>query len=125
MKAKWYIPPMLLSLVLTFLVSCGGTFPGMSGGKTTRTNKALMGLSVGLSKAQVYQLAGTAAKIEGYDWGSVWFYQTGSGGGVNVLIDGNEDKNFTPIVFDNSNRVTGYGWKFYTQTIRDLGTGQF
>ena len=78
-----------------------------------KTNKALMGLSVGMTKAQVYQLAGTAAKVEGYDWGSVWFYKTASGGGVGGLFDGNKDDNFTPVVFDNSNRVTGYGSKFY------------
>ena len=125
MKAKWCIAPLLAALVLAFAASCTGTFPSMGGGKTSKTNKALMGLSMGMTKAQVYQLAGTATKIEGYDWGSSWFYQTASGGGVNVLLDGNEENNLTPVVFDNSNRVTGYGWKFYHQTIRDLGTGQF
>lgn len=124
MKAKWCIAPLLATLVLAFTASCN-TLPSLGGNSTGKTNKALMGLSVGMNKAQVYQLAGTAAKIEGYDWGSVWFYKTASGGGVGGLFDGNEDDNFTPVVFDNSNRVTGYGWKFYSQTIRDYGTGQF
>ena len=30
-----------------------------------------------------------------------------------------------PVVFDNTDRVTGYGQKFYEQTLSDLGTGQF
>ena len=28
-------------------------------------------------------------------------------------------------VFDNTDRVMGYGRKFYDQTLTDLGTGQF
>lgn len=124
MKAKWCIAPLLAALVMALTTSCN-TLPSLGGNSTNKTNKALMGMSVGMNKSQVYQLAGTAAKIEGYDWGSVWFYKTATGGGVNVLLDGNEEENFTPVVFDNSNRVTGYGWKFYSQTIRDYGTGQF
>ncbi|MBG28597.1 MAG: hypothetical protein CMI31_01160 [Opitutae bacterium] len=124
MKAKWCIAPLLAALVMALSTSCN-TLPSLGGNSTSKTNKALMGMSVGMNKSQVYQLAGTAAKIEGYDWGSVWFYKTATGGGVNVLLDGNEEENFTPVVFDNSNRVTGYGWKFYSQTIRDYGTGQF
>ena len=30
-----------------------------------------------------------------------------------------------PVVFDNTDRVMGYGSKFYEQTLDDLGTGQF
>ena len=121
MKAKWCITPLLAALVLTFATSCitggGGNNP------TRKTNKALMGLSIGMTKGQVYELVGTAAKIEGYDWGSVWFYRVASGGGVSGLPGSNDDEDFTPVVFDNSNRVTGYGGKFYNDTIRELGTG--
>ena len=126
MKAICCIAPLLATLALLFSTSCDVlSTMGGGGGKVKKTNKALMSLTMGMNKNQVYNLAGTADKIEGYDWGSSWFYQTASGGGVNVLLDGNEENNLTPVVFDNSNRVTGYGWKFYNQTIRDLGTGQF
>ena len=126
MKAKSCIASFLITLVLAFASSCTSGVPGLGGGgKVGRTNKALMGLNLGMNKSQVYQLAGTADKIEGYDWGSVWFYRTASGGGVNVLLEGDDDKNFTPVVFDISHRVTGFGKKFYDQSIRDLGTGQF
>ena len=126
MNAKSYIAPLLATLVLLFFTSCNGPLGmvGGGGGKVGQTNKALMGLNIGMSKAQVYKLAGTAAKIEGYDWGSVWFYRTRSGNDVGLGLD-DEDKNFTPVVFDNSHRVTGFGRKFYDRTIQDLGTGQF
>ncbi len=32
---------------------------------------------------------------------------------------------YMPVVYDNTDRVTGYGQKFYEQTLSDLGTGQF
>ena len=35
------------------------------------------------------------------------------------------DQLYTPVVFDNTDRVIGYGDKFYDQTLSDLGTGQF
>jgi|TARA_B100000959_G_C14768067_1_gene536292 outer membrane protein assembly factor BamE (lipoprotein component of BamABCDE complex) len=124
MNAKRYIAPLLAILVLTFFTSCNGPLPRMGGGNVSRTNKALMSLNMGMSKEQVYKLAGTAGKIEGYDWGSVWFYRTNSGADVGLGLD-DDEKNFTPIVFDNSHRVTGFGQKFYKRTIQDLGTGQF
>ena len=126
MKAKSCIASFLITLILVFVASCTPTMPGFGGGgRVGKTNKALMGLNLGMSKSQVYQLAGTADKIEGYDWGSVWFYRTASGGGVNILLEGDDDRNFTPVVFDISHRVSGFGQKFYNQTIQDLGTGQF
>ena len=127
MKAKFFFASFLATLILAFAASCTPSVPGLGGGgKVGRTNKALMGLNLGMTKSQVYKLAGTADKIEGYDWGSVWFYRTGgSSGSINVVLDGDDDKNFTPVVFDISHRVTGFGQKFYDRTIQDLGTGQF
>ena len=126
MKAKSCIASFAIVLILAFAPSCTPSVPGLGGGgKVGKVNKALMGLNLGMNKAQVYKLAGTADKIEGYDWGSVWFYRTGGTAGSNPLLDGDDDKNFTPVVFDISHRVTGFGQKFYDRTIQDLGTGQF
>ena len=40
----------------------------------------LMGLSVGMTKQQVFSLSGVSNYVEGYDWGSVWFYKIRKGG---------------------------------------------
>ena len=40
----------------------------------------LMGLSVGMTKGQVFDLVGVANYMEGYDWGSVWRYKIKKGG---------------------------------------------
>ena len=37
--------------------------------------KNLMGLAVGVTKNQGFSLAGVANYMEGYDWGSAWFYK--------------------------------------------------
>ena len=85
----------------------------------------LMGLSIGMTKGQVSNLAGVANYLEGYDWGSVWFYKIRKGGNEGVLSDKDVEKKYMPVVFDNTDRVMGYGSKFYDQTLSDLGTGQF
>ena len=87
--------------------------------------QSLMGLSVGMTKGQVYNLAGIANYVEGYDWGSVWFYKIRKGGNEGSLSDKEVEKRYMPVVFDNTDRVMGYGSKFYDQTISDLGAGQF
>lgn len=85
----------------------------------------LMALSIGMTKNQVSNLAGVANYLEGYDWGSVWFYKIRKGGNEGVLSDKDVEKKYMPVVFDNTDRVMGYGSKFYDQTLADLGTGQF
>lgn len=87
--------------------------------------KNLMSLSVGMTKGQVYELVGIANVVEGYDWGSVWKYKTTKGGNKGTLADKSVDQTYTPVVFDNTDRVIGYGEKFYAQTLSDLGAGQF
>ena len=85
----------------------------------------LMGLSVGMTKQQVFGLSGVSNYVEGYDWGSVWFYKIAVGNNLVTLSDKEVEKNYMPVVFDNTDRVMGYGRKFYDQTISDLGAGQF
>ena len=41
------------------------------------------------------------------------------------LADKDIEQRYMPVVFDNTDRVMGYGRKFYDQTLTDLGTGQF
>ena len=88
-------------------------------------SKELMGLAVGMHKQEVFKLAGVAGFIEGYDWGSVWFYQTKDGGEFGTLNDRHVQERYTPVVFGNTDHVIGYGPKFYDQTIKDLGTGNY
>ncbi|MBL6827643.1 MAG: hypothetical protein ISQ76_04185 [Opitutales bacterium] len=86
----------------------------------------LMGLSVGMTKQQVFGLSGVSNYVEGYDWGSVWFYKIRKGGtNEGPLANKDIEQLYMPVVFDNTDRVMGYGRKFYEQTLSDLGTGQF
>ena len=87
--------------------------------------QSLMGLSNGMTKGQVYNLAGVANYVEGYEWGSVWRYKIRKGEADGFLADKNVELNYMPVVFDNTDRVMGYGQKFYNQTLKDLGAGQF
>ena len=85
----------------------------------------LMGLAVGMTKGQVFDLSGIANYVEGYDWGSVWFYKIRKGGNEGTLANKDIEQRYMPVVFDNTDRVMGYGRKFYDQTLSDLGAGQF
>ena len=93
--------------------------------KVDDNTKNLMSLAVGMTKGQVFDLIGIANVVEGYDWGSVWKYKTRKGGSQGTLADKSISQTYTPIVFDNTDRVIGYGDKFYAQTLSDLGAGQF
>jgi hypothetical protein len=120
---------------LIFLVGCFKSSGGLghSGGNpfadadaaVSKNIENLMGLSVGMTKAQVFSLSGIANYVEGYDWGSVWFYKIRKGGNEGTLSDKEVEKRYMPVVFDNTDRVMGYGSKFYDQTLSDLGAGQF
>jgi len=119
---------MLALFLLTIAVSCGskGANPfSKSDGQVDENVANLMGLSVGMTKGQVYELVGIANYMEGYDWGSVWRYKIKKGGKSGTLASKEVESNYMPVVFDNTDRVMGYGQKFYDQTLSDLGTGQF
>lgn len=74
-----------------------------------RTKNQLMKISVGQTKCKVWKLlGGNADYFERYDWGAVWFYK----------LDGEE---IFPVLFDNLERVVGYGSKFYNETKEKLG----
>ncbi len=96
-----------------------------SDGEVKENIQNLMGLAVGMTKGQVFDLSGIANYVEGYDWGSVWFYKIRKGGNEGTLANKDIEQRYMPVVFDNTDRVMGYGRKFYDQTLSDLGTGQF
>ena len=131
MKASTFIFLRVLGLS-AFLIS---TFVGCSRGvsnpfadsdvEVKENIQNLMGLAVGMTKGQVFDLSGIANYVEGYDWGSVWFYKIRKGGNEGTLANKDIEQRYMPVVFDNTDRVMGYGRKFYDQTLSDLGTGQF
>ena len=131
MKVKLYNPRIFFSLVclgFVLLAACTGRSAHPFAGKDRQVDENienLMGLAVGMTKNQVYELCGVANYIEGYDWGSVWFYQYRKGNTDGPLAKKEIQQLYMPVVYDNTDRVTGYGQKFYEQTLSDLGSGQF
>tara|TARA_X000001036_G_C20400736_1_gene692672 strand:+ start:433 stop:765 length:333 start_codon:yes stop_codon:yes gene_type:complete len=106
--------------------SKSGINPFASGeGKVNENIKNLMGLQPGMTKGQVFHLAGVANYIEGETWGSVWFYKYRPGSDEGTLADRNVEKNYMPVVFDSSDRLIGYGYEFYKNTMEQLGSGPY
>ena len=58
-----------------------------SDGEVKENIQNLMGLAVGMTKGQVFDLSGIANYVEGYDWGSVWFYKIRKGGNEGTLAN--------------------------------------
>ena len=118
----------LSAFLISTFVGCsrGASNPfADSDGEVKENIQNLMGLAVGMTKGQVFDLSGIANYVEGYDWGSVWFYKIRKGGNEGTLANKDIEQRYMPVVFDNTDRVMGYGRKFYDQTLSDLGTGQF
>lgn len=118
----------ILPLLLLSFSSCtrGGSSPfAKDDGEVKENIENLMGLAVGMTKGQVFDLVGVANYLEGYDWGFVWRYKIRKGGQLGTLASKEVEQSYMPVVFDNTDRVMGYGQKFYDQTISDLGAGQF
>jgi len=123
---------LILSVVLLLLgllgSSCTRGSKNLSAEVDRRVDEniqSLMGLSNGMTKGEVYSLAGVANYVEGYEWGSVWRYKIRKGENDSFLAKKDVELNYMPVVFDNTDRVMGYGQKFYDQTLKDLGAGQF
>lgn len=119
----WAIVVVALSMTAC---SKSGINPFASGeGKVNENIKNLMGLQPGMTKGQVFHLAGVANYIEGETWGSVWFYKYRPGNNEGTLADRNVEKNYMPVVFDSSDRLIGYGYEFYKNTMEQLGSGPY
>lgn len=118
----------VIVVVALSMTSCSNTGmnPFASGeGKVSENIKNLMGLQPGMTKGQVFHLAGVANYIEGETWGSVWFYKYRPGNNEGTLADRNVEKNYMPVVFDSSDRLIGYGYEFYKNTMEQLGSGPY
>jgi len=117
-----------LVVVALSMTACSksGINPFASGeGKVNENIKNLMGLQPGMTKGQVFHLAGVANYIEGETWGSVWFYKYRPGNNEGTLADRDVEKNYMPVVFDSSDRLIGYGYEFYKNTMEQLGSGPY
>jgi outer membrane protein assembly factor BamE (lipoprotein component of BamABCDE complex) len=118
------------AIVIIALTASGCSQTGMnpfaSGEEKVSENiRNLMGLQPGMTKGQVFKLAGVANYIEGESWGSVWFYKYRAGTDEGTLANRDVEKKYMPVVFDSNDRVIGYGYEFYKNTIEQLGSGPF
>jgi hypothetical protein len=83
-----------------------------------RNRQALMNLRVGMSPDEVRAVMGEPQMVEQYPNETVWYYRTGTLGVVTStgvtqgLPDGpgrGTDINFTPLVFDDRQRLAAWG----------------
>ena len=79
-----------------------------------RNNDALVALRVGMTKDEVLKVMGKPERSEGYQWGAAWLYRTAMTSG----IYGTSDSDFTPVVFDESEKLAGWGRNFFTERAR-------
>jgi hypothetical protein len=80
-----------------------------------RNNDALLSIKVGMTKDEVLKVMGKPERSEGYQWGSVWLYRTAMTSG----IYGTSDSDFTPVVFDESDKLAGWGRNFFTERVKN------
>lgn len=80
--------------------------------KTIRTNNdGLLKLRVGMPMADVQAILGSPERSEGYQWGTAYLYRTAMTSG----IYGTEDSDFTPVMFDKSGVLIGWGRNFFIE----------
>jgi outer membrane protein assembly factor BamE (lipoprotein component of BamABCDE complex) len=77
-------------------------------------NRDLLSLKIGMTKDEVHKLMGDPERSEGYDWGSAWLYRTAMTSG----IYGTADSDFTPVVFDQNDKLAGWGRDFFTERVK-------
>ena len=76
-----------------------------------QNNGNLLRLHIGLSSDDALAIMGRPERSEGYAWGSAWLYRTAMTSG----IYGTADADFTPVVFDPSGKVVGWGRNFFVE----------
>jgi SmpA / OmlA family len=83
-----------------------------------KNRQALMNLSAGMSPDEVRAVMGEPQMVEQYPNETVWYYRTGTAGvvsskvGMQGLPDGpggGIDIDFTPLVFDDRQRLMAWG----------------
>jgi hypothetical protein len=83
-----------------------------------KNRQALMNLSVGMSPDEVRAVMGEPQMVEQYPNETVWYYRTGTAGVVSSTVGmqglpdepgRGTDTNFTPLVFDDRQRLMAWG----------------
>jgi hypothetical protein len=119
------------ALILAGCVSGAGEFQWRYHERYTQSQKnrqALMNLRVGMSPDEVRAVMGEAQMVEQYPRETIWYYRTGTTGlASSMLLDttatqrnvalqdlpdrsgSGTDPNFTPLVFDDRQRLMAWG----------------
>jgi hypothetical protein len=110
-----------LALLLVGCVSGGGEFQSGFHEEYTLSEKnrqALMNLSVGMSADEVRAVMGEPQMVDQYPAETIWYYRTRPTGLVSSTAGQQDfpdrpgrggDANFTPLVFDDRQRLTAWG----------------
>ena len=70
-----------------------------------RNGRNLLRLQADLFEEYVAEIMGPPQRVEGYPWGTVWFYRTGLTKGARAT----PETDFTPLVFDRRGILVGWG----------------
>lgn len=79
-----------------------------------KNNDKLLSMKIGMTQDETRALMGPPELSEGYEWGTAWLYRTAMTSG----IYGTADSDFTPIVFDRSGKVVGWGRNFFAEHVK-------
>jgi SmpA / OmlA family len=129
-----------LGLVLAGCVSGGGEFQWRYHEQYTRSEKnrqAMRDLRAGMSTQEVRAIMGEPQMVEVYPRGTVWYYRTATTGlESSTALDttatqrtarnpespggpgGGADPGFSPVVFDERERLVGWGQDAQLQDLR-------
>lgn len=109
----------LISLIFlaTILIGCAGS-PVQTGWEAEANRKAMLGLNIGMTKAEVAQIMGQPRKTEAYSIEGrnieFWLYLTE---GITITDRSMGDKNLTPLAFEDGTLI-GWGRNFYDKTLK-------
>jgi hypothetical protein len=73
-----------------------------------RNHRNLVHLQADMFEEYVFNIMGPPQRLEGYAWGTVWLYRTAVTKGVQTTLA----TDFTPLVFDRSGLLLGWGSDF-------------
>lgn len=99
--------------LLTFFCTITLIICSVSCTSTSSNRKNLLKLEVGMTKQQVLDAMGEPLKFETYHEPNIWFYYT-KNKWMDTVITRDE---CTPIVFDNMEMVSGWGYDYYKKNV--------
>jgi hypothetical protein len=73
-----------------------------------RNHRNLVRLQADMFEEYVFNIMGPPQRLEGYSWGTVWLYRTAVTKGARTTLE----TDFTPLVFDRSGVLLGWGSDF-------------